>query len=553
MKKFTAARRKRWAATAPVALLAIALVTASCGGDSDSGGTPSGAATSAEATGTVAPSTAEIESIVWGLQAPTLSMDIAKGADINSRRVNGAAFDRALIIDNAGKLAPWIVTEWANPDPLTYVFTIRTDVTFWDGTPMTSADVAFSLKRHLDPALASIAAANLGSVDTIEATAPDTVTVKLKGPDASFLYRAALDWYIIQEAYSTAAGADLGTPAKPGMGTGPYTIAKYSATDGATLERFDGYWGPKPSVKTIEFKVISDPEAARLAFLADEIQGYFDVPLLATRGFDELENVTMTYVTGSYNDMLTMNVTKPPFDDPLVRKALAQVTDREGLNGPLFNNRATVASTIVPNTQIVSNLGEDGAAAMYAELPAIPAFDIEAAKATLAQSKSPDGFEVDLIVDTTQPWMLPLAENLAANAKQIGITITPKPVGAADWVAEVSDPANAGPLQLLALGAGTPNPSEVPSLILGTGPYNLAQYTSPELEKQLADLVAAPSAEAGLPILREIMGPVNGDLPYIPLYDEQTALGLGNSLVWEGGYSNWALAQMWPLSLRAAG
>ena len=251
--------------------------------------------------------------------------------------------------------------------------------------------------------------------------------------------------------------------------------------------------------------------------------------------------------------MLTMDVTKAPFDDPLVRKAIAQLTDRKGLVDPLFSGHATVASTIVPNTQIVSSLGVKGAAALYARLPKIPSFDIEAARATLAKSTHADGFQVDLKVDTTQPWMQPLAENLAANAKKIGITITPKPVSAADWVAEVSSGAKAGPLQLLALGAGTPNPAQLPPLILGKGPFNLPQYTSPTLEKQLADLVAAPSTQAGLPVLRKILTAVNRDLPYVPLYDEQTALALADGITWAGGYSYWATGQMWPLSLRATG
>jgi peptide/nickel transport system substrate-binding protein len=522
--------RKRWTAITLASLMVMAVATVARAG---SGGA------------------AQVDEIVWGLQAPTLSMDVAKASDINSVRVSGAAFDRVLMIDSKGKMRPWIASSWTNPDARTYIFKIRQGVRFWDGKPLTTADVAFSLRRHLDPKLASTVAGNLASVKSVKVTAANTVTVRLKTPDASFIYRAALDWHVVQEAYTKAAGADIGTPKKPGMGTGPYTVTKYSASEGATLERFDGYWGKKPQIAKIEFKVISDPEAARLAFLAGDIQGYFDVPLLASRRFDKLQKVKMTYVIGSYNDMLTLNVTKAPFDDPLVRRAIAQLTDRKGLAGPLFNGRAKVASTIVPDTQIVSSYGAKGAAALYARLPKIPAFNIEAAKATLAKSQYPNGFKVDLKVDTTQPWMLPLAQNLAANAKKVGITITPKPVSAADWVAEVSDSSKAGPLQLLALGAGTPNPAQLPPIILGKGPFNVPQYTSPTLEKQIAALVAAPTPRAGLPLLRKILTAVNRDLPYIPLYDEQTALALATGLTWQGGYSYWALGQVWPLSLRS--
>ena len=74
----------------------------------------------------------------------------------------------------------------------------------------------------------------------------------------------------VEKKYATAAGADLGTPAKPGMGTGPYTITSFSTSEGVTLDRFDGYWGEKPKVKTLVLKAIADPETARLAMLAGD-------------------------------------------------------------------------------------------------------------------------------------------------------------------------------------------------------------------------------------------------------------------------------------------
>ncbi len=549
----TVLTRRRRSAVTIAAALAAAVGLGGCAAKTSSSGSTSGAApasVSASAAAT-AGSDAQIDRVVWGVTSPPVSMDIAKGFDLVTRRVSGVAFDRPLRMDNEGKLQPWLAESWTNPDPLTYIYKIRSGVTFWDGNPLTAEDVAFSLSRHLDPKLASGITVNVATVRSVVATDPSTVTVTLKQPDASFAYVAALTWYVIEKKYSLAAGADLGTPAKPGMGTGPYTIASFSASDGATLERFDGYWGDKPKVKTLVFKSIPDPETARLAMLSGDVQGFFDVPLLATRKFDSTKNVAMTYVTGAYNDMVTMNVTKPPFDDPNVRKAVAQLVDRQGLMQPLFNGKATLASTVVPNTQLVSVLGADGAKSFYASLPPVPTFDVAAAKAALAASRSPQGFEVTLSVDTTQPWMSPLAQNLAENAKQIGITVKVKNVSSADWVTAVTDPKGS-PLQLLALGAGTPSPGELPPQILGGGAFNVAGYTSPTLLTQLTALGAAPDAAATVPLLKPILTSAGTDLPYLPLYDEQVALAMSTKLVWDGGYSYWAVGQMWPLSLRAA-
>lgn len=550
-------RFRAWGALAAVA--AIALVAGACGGggattapSSDGGSVPSSGAPSGAAT--VAPTSvgdAEIATSVWAIQSAPRSMDVAHGTDVPTRRIISAAFDRLLAMGNDGSLQPWIAESWSNADPLTYEFKLRPGVTFWDGSPLTAEDVVYSLQRHLDPETASEVAWSFPTVESVTATDESTVAVKLNAPDASFPYRAALDWYIVQKAYSEAAGADLGTPAKPGMGTGPYTIEAFSTADGATLKRFDGYWGEKPRVETLQFKVITDPETLRLAMLADEVQGAFDVPLLATRKFDSLDNVAMQYVDAPYLEYLSMRVTTPPFDDPKVREAMAHLIDRDGLVGPLFNGRATKSATIVPRLQFSATLGEDGAQAYYDALPAAPGFDIEAARAALAASGSPDGFTVELPFDPSQPWMQPFAENLAENAKQIGITITPVSISNADWVTALSDPA-AGPLQLVSMATGTPNPGELPPTTLGASDWNTSRWTSPETEAQLTEVMAAPTAKDAAELLAPILAKVGTELPYVPLFDEQAALALGTSLVWQDGYSPWTLGQVWPLFIRSA-
>jgi peptide/nickel transport system substrate-binding protein len=529
--------------TLTAAIVAMTLMAAACGSDDST----------SSSSGTGQPSVGgEADTMVWAIQAPPASMDLAKASDVPTQRVQTAAFDRLLSVDNDGVVVPWIATKFENPDPLTWVFTIRDDVKFWDGTPLTTADVAYSISRHTGDST-SVVAFNFFTIDSVVATDEATVTVTLNTVDPSLPAKMALFVPVIQEQYSVAAGDELGGPSKPGMGTGPYSITSYSSANGAVLTRNDSYWAGKPKVKTLEFKVISDPDTARLALSGGEIDGYFDVPLIATRQWDTLENATMSYVTGAYNDMLTMDVTRAPFDDVNVRIAMAHLIDRDDLLSPLFNGKATVASTIVPATQMTSSYGADGAAAIYAEVAPVPEFSIDEAKAALAASGHSDGFTVDLPVDTTQPWMSPLAQNLAENAKQLGITINVVPVSAADWVAGLTDPA-ASPLQLLALGAGTPWPGELPPVIAGTnGGFNVARYAGAEIDALVGDVTLAGTLDELKAPLTELLVMMGDDLPYIPLFDEQTAVAISNDFVWEGGYSYWALGQAWPLSLGAAG
>jgi peptide/nickel transport system substrate-binding protein len=523
-------------------VVSLALVTslAACGSDKPN--------TVAQPKG----SSKEVASFTVAVASAPRSMDIAHANDYPSQRAISAAFDRMVALDGDGKVIPWIAESWTQPDPTTYAFKIRSDVKFWDGTPLTSKDVAFSLSRHLDEALGSEVAGQFDAVKSADATDASTVTVTLKTPSSGFLQTAAIAWTIMSEKYAVAAGADLGTPTKPGLGTGPYSIVDYSATDGVTLDRFNGYWGEKPTIKSLKVKVIADPELARLALTSNEIQGYFDVPLIASRKYDALDNTTMTYVNGGYIDLLSMDVKKAPFDDAKVREAVAKLIDRDGLNAPLFDGKGTLATSVTPSVLIDALMGADAAKAMRAGLPKLPTFDVAGAKAALAASTHPEGFAVTLPVDTTQPWMLPLAQNLAENAKALGITVEVKSVSAAEWADALFSP-DRGPLQLVALGSSSPNIASIAPLILGEGSINVSEFSTPELVAQMATLSTSSDTKELSAALASASAASNTSLAYFPLFEEQAAFALNKDLVWAGGYSPWALGQVWPLSVKAAG
>lgn len=529
----------RLARRAVAAALAAALAIAACSSDdaSNGGGTGSGK---------------EVDKMVWAIQSPPGSMDIAKAGDVPTQRVQSAVFDRLLSIDNSGTVQPWVASKFENPDPLTWVFTIRNDVKFWDGSALTADDVAYSIARHTGDST-SIQAFNFATVTDVTATDASTVTVKLSAPDATLAPKLAIYAQIHQKKYDEAAGDALGSPDKPGMGTGPFSITSFSSADGAVLTRNDNYWAGKAKIKTLEFKAIADPDTARLALSSGEIDGFFDVPLIATRQWDTLDNATMTYVQGAYNDMLSMDVTRAPFDDVNVRTAMGHLIDRAGLLGPLFNGRATAAFTVVPAIQFSASLGDDGAKKLYDGITPFPEFSIDKAKEALAKSASPDGFSVDLAVDTTQPWMSPLAQNLAENAKKIGITVNVKQVSAAEWGAGLTDPASS-PLQLVALGAGTTWPNELPNILFGTDAgFPLAHYANADIDAAMATANGAITLDELMPALTTALKLASDDLPYLPLFDEQVAAALSKKFVWEGGYSYWSLSQSWPLQLGGVG
>lgn len=522
-------------------MIALALVTAL------------GASACSDDSGESSGSGGDVDTMVWAIQSPIQSMDVAVMGDYPSLRAQTAAFDRVVSLDNEGKVQPWIAEKIDTTDPLKMVLTIRSDVKFWDGTPLTAEDVTYSLARHVGADSTSAQAFLFGSVESVETTDASTVTLSLVAPDPGLAAKLAVFGQIRQKAYDEAAGEDAGGSDKPGMGTGPYTITSYSSADGAVLTRNDNYWAGTPKVKQIEFKYISDADTARLAMSSGEIDGFFDVPLIATRQWDGLDNATMTYVVGPYNDFLSMDNSRAPFDDVNARLAIAHLIDREGLLAPLFNGRATAAHSLVPALQMEGTYGKDGAAAMHEAIGALPEFSIEKAKEALAASATPEGFTLDLPVDPSQPWMSPLAQHLAENAAQVGITINVKEVSAADWAAGLTDPAGS-PLQLVALGALSTWAGEVPPLILGsTAGLGVAHYGNDEVDALVGQVAGAATGDEARQPLQDLLTKANAEVPYLPLFDEQVAVAISNDFIWDGGYTYFALAQAWPLSLGGVG
>jgi peptide/nickel transport system substrate-binding protein len=183
----------------------------------------------------------------------------------------------------------------------------------------------------------------------------------------------------------------------------------------------------------------------------------------------------------------------------------------------------------------------------------VPEFSIDAAREALAASATPDGFSVELRVDETQPWMSPLAQSLAQNAAEIGITVDVISVSSGDWIADLTNPEGS-PLQLLALGAGTPWPGELPPVIVGTNAgFNPSKYGGGEIDDLVGQIASAGELDTLMPPLTDLLTRMGDDLPYVPLFDEQSAVAISNDFVWEGGYSYWSLGQSWTMQLGGAG
>ncbi|HEV8470515.1 MAG TPA: ABC transporter substrate-binding protein, partial [Candidatus Limnocylindria bacterium] len=152
-----------------------------------------------------------------------------------------------------GNLVAALATEWKNPDPTTWSFTLR-DAKFHDGSKVTPADVKASLERVI--ALKGALAPQFAQVDTIAALDATTVQIKTKTPVGTLLANMAM--VPIAPAAQVNSTGFFNKP----IGSGPFKVVSWSADAELRLEANTDYWGSKPGVKTMVFRYY--PEVAPL-------------------------------------------------------------------------------------------------------------------------------------------------------------------------------------------------------------------------------------------------------------------------------------------------
>lgn len=124
-----------------------------------------------------------LDSFTWSLYAEPYTLDYALAYDYPPNTVLANVCEQLLRVTPDMKIEPGLAVKYANPDPKTWVYTLRPGVKFHDGSTMTAKDVVASLKRHMDPATGSPWGSSFKNVASIKKSGPLEVTIRLNKPD----------------------------------------------------------------------------------------------------------------------------------------------------------------------------------------------------------------------------------------------------------------------------------------------------------------------------------------------------------------------------------
>lgn len=274
------------------------------------------------------------------------------------RDLSALIFNGLTRADERGVIKPDLARSWEiSPDGLVYTFTLRSDITWSDGAPFSSADVVYTIQTIQSsdyPGLTDIA--SLWRTVAVTAVNPFTVRMQLSQPFAPFLDYTTiglLPSHLLQDV----SAADLPTAqfSRQPIGTGPFVLDELT-TEGATLTPSPRYFGQRPYLGTLQFIFYRDYESVLAAYERGEVEGISQVtPELLTRARSfqklDLQSAQLAGMT-----LVFFNTGKPQFQDKQVRQALLYGIDRQKMIDTILQGQGLVGTgPILPNSWAYDN------------------------------------------------------------------------------------------------------------------------------------------------------------------------------------------------------
>ncbi len=303
-----------------------------------SGEGPAGVPEGADTILTPAP-TGEAESAVWAVYRETSTIDPIYVFDYPDNAAMAIACESLLRQQPDLTIAPGLATSVEYTDDNTLLITLRDGVTFWDGTPLTAADVVYSLERQRDPNLGGFYGAVFANVDTITATGDLEVTITTTKRDNQIIGELSGPvGAIVQQAFTEEQGANFATAAGGVMCTGPYQLDSWVVGEGLTFVRNDNYWDDSlpMQLKSVTIKGVSDEAVATSGYLTGEIDGGYPITISTLDQLRESDAVNVYEGPGYGISAFIVSNFDGALKDKRVRQALSMALDRQGLVDALY-------------------------------------------------------------------------------------------------------------------------------------------------------------------------------------------------------------------------
>lgn len=482
------------------------------------------------------PASGDIDSVNWNLTyGEPLSLDPIKSFNYTENQVNANMCEALFQMQPDFSVEPNLAESYeVSDDGLTWTFAIRDGVTFWDGSPLTAEEVAFSLNRHLDPDEGSYWSGSYNGVESIEVTGDLEVTMNLSQPNSILDEELSTSMgAIVQQAQREEAGENYGNPETGVMCTGPlqFTPGDWEAAQSIKLTRFEDYWNEDKRAKAGEVTItfVADPTALSTGLSTGEIQGAYDVPTSALGELAGSSSGTLYYGEGM-QIMEIVSTGNGAFGDPAVRRAITRATDRQAIADAVYEGTATPSRSVIPQAPWdaypeVAELRDD-------ILPDL-SYDIEAAKAELEEATVDTSQPIKIAYPSERTFYADIINEMANGAKELGLTVEPTGVPGATFGAFFSDEkAREGYDAFVTTNyLSAPSPLELLDSIAKTDAgQNYNGMSDPAVDAALDAAYDEQDPAERAKLIAEAEALVVEQLPWVPIADLNVRLFMDNSI-----------------------
>ncbi|WP_339757105.1 ABC transporter substrate-binding protein [uncultured Hoeflea sp.] len=420
-----------------------------------------------------------------------------------------SVYDRLVDLSPDNKsIVPMLAKEWnASDDATVITFKLDPDAKFSDGSQVEAKDVKWTLERlkNIKGGIAYI----LDNVQSIETPDAGTIVVTLTAPNSEFVgsltapYAGIINSDVVAE-HGGDAGADASTKDTAeqwlltnSAGAGPYVLESYSPSHELRLKRNDNYWGQKPAVS--EFIFLQSKDAVSQTQLLES--GSADIAMqVDPTTAKNITNENVTVETQPSPNMVYIalspgakNMAHPL--DAKVREAIASAIDYDGIIDLTVDGKGTRLPAPIPAGFPGGGIGEP------------IKFDLEKAKALMAEAGAGDGFKMDATFPNVNQYGVDytlMMQKIQQDLAEINIELELAPVEFSVWREKVN--GDGIPMTAVFFAPdyyGSSQYAQYFAMMDGTVWYKRAGGASdpalanPETPKLLADALAAPSDRSG--------------------------------------------------------
>jgi oligopeptide transport system substrate-binding protein len=431
------------------------------------------------------------------------SLDSALAFDTWSTAVVEASTRRLVDYDMQAKIVPDLATRWEERDGRkTYIFHLRPQITFADGTPITAQHFKAALERVQDPKTASPGAGFYSGIERLEAPDRATLVVRLKAPDPALISVMGMTF---------AAPIQDGLDPSKSSSSGPYRIERYDPGSRIVLARNPYDRRNRSNLERIVVQLRVDEPLQLTRFRNGEVDLLPAIPVAEYSRVMGDPSERKHVVQGVVNQTwyFGMNTTRPPWNNPRVRRAAFLALNRK--RHALLAGAGQLANGILP--------------------PYVPGYDparklpeqsVDEARRVLAEAGYPNGVPASQISDL---WLansdehLRHAETIQADLRAVGIPVVLRPATMSEYLTGYRTLAGCW------YGGWYPDFPDggnflEPVLHGRSRGSNAAHYDNPKVNALLDRAHSMQQGAAREALYRHVEDILLEDLPWIPLYFE---------------------------------